>query len=65
VTLEQVPALRKYEGRWISLSLIDGSRIDECQLISVGRHRNGTLWVYSNGDDQFIALSDIVDYWAA
>jgi hypothetical protein len=65
VTAEQVPHFRKLEGHHISIALVDGSRLDDCQLISVSRHRNGTVWVYLNGDDCFIPIGDVIDFWEA
>lgn len=65
MTAEHVPVLRKLEGQTISISLADGSRIDCCQLVSVGRHRTTTLWVYSDGQDRFIPVEDVVDCWEA
>lgn len=65
MTREQVPTFRKLEGHHISLALVDGTRIDDCQLISVSRHRNGTVWVYTEGDDRFIPIADVIDFWEA
>lgn len=47
----------------MSLSLADGSRIDDCELLSSGRTRANSLWLFSNGHDTFIAHSDVVDLW--
>jgi hypothetical protein len=43
--------------------LADGSRIDDCQLVSTGRNRVGTLWVYTNGMDAFLPHDNVVDLW--
>lgn len=51
------------EGQSVSVALADGSRIDEATLVSVGRAKARTLWLYSNGADLFVAFSDIVDVW--
>ncbi len=56
---------RHLEGRQVSLALVNGSRIDDCSLVSVGRGRAVTLWVFSNGRDVFIPTSDVVDVWEA
>jgi hypothetical protein len=55
--------LKALEGGQVSLALADGSRIDDCQLVSAGRGRTGTLWVYTNGCDAFLSAEDIVDLW--
>ena len=55
--------LRVLEGRQVSLSLRDGSRIDDCQLVSAGRSTTETLWVFTNGQDVFIRLGDVLDVW--
>jgi len=51
------------EGRRISMSLSDGSRIDDCQLVSGGRSGARTLWVFTNGTDTFVPLYTVVDVW--
>jgi hypothetical protein len=55
--------LRRLEGRQIGVALAYGSRIDDCQLVSVGRQRLGTLWLYHNGHDIFVDSVSIVDVW--
>jgi hypothetical protein len=57
--------LRHLEGRQVSLALVNGSRIDDCSLVSAGRGRAATLWVFTNGHDAFIPVSDVVDIWEA
>jgi hypothetical protein len=61
-TLTEVRAL---EGRHVNLALADGSRIDDCQLISAGRGSADTVWIFTNGLDTFVPLADIVDAWEA
>jgi hypothetical protein len=51
------------EGRQVSVALGDGARIDDCQLVSAPRASAQTLWLFSNGDDVFVTLSDVVDVW--
>jgi hypothetical protein len=55
--------LRKLEGRQICVVLANGSRIDDCNLVSVGRGRVETLWIFTNGHDAFIRFSNVVDVW--
>lgn len=52
------------EGRRVSLSLSDGSRIDDCELVSA-RQSAPTVWLFVNGDDVFVPVIDITDAWEA
>ncbi len=49
------------EGRHVSVALADGSRIDDCELVSAGRHGVDSLWLYADGTDTFVALVDVTD----
>ena len=62
---EHVIQLRSLEGHRVSLALRDGSRIDNGQLISGGRNRARTLWLFAGGSDTFVAIDEIVDLWEA
>jgi hypothetical protein len=53
------------EGRQVSIALVDGNRIDDCQLISGGRPGTPTLWLYDNGADRFVPLCEVRDVWEA
>jgi hypothetical protein len=65
MTVERVIHLIGHlEGRRVSLALTDGSRLDDCELVSAGRG-NSTLWLYVNGGDLFVPVSDITDAWEA
>jgi hypothetical protein len=55
--------LHGLEGRQISVALRDGSRIDDCQLVSAPRACTDTLWLFSNGDDLFVRVTDVIDVW--
>ena len=52
--------LRSLEGRSVCVSLTDGSRLDDVSLVSA---RRKTLWVFSNGEDIFVSLDDVIDFW--
>lgn len=52
-----------YEGRRVSVALSDGTRIDDCQLVSAGRHGTRTAWLFVNGADRFVSLHRIADVW--
>jgi len=54
---------KKLEGHRVSVALADGSRIDDCELVSVGGGRRGHLWVHANGGDAFVPLSQVSDVW--
>ena len=47
----------------MSVSLADGSRIDDCQLVSAGRPGVQTLWVFCNGADTFVPLPAVLEVW--
>lgn len=55
--------LRSLEGRQVSVALADGSRIDDCQLVSAGRPGVHTLWVFCNGADTFVPPRDVLEVW--
>lgn len=57
--------LRELEGQHVSLALGDGSRIDDCQLVSVPRGQVDRVWICAGGRDIFVAVEDIADVWPA
>lgn len=57
--------LEALEGRRVGLAVRGGHRIDDCQLVSAGRGRTRTLWVFADGADTFVPLDDVVDLWEA
>ena len=65
MTRERLGALTALEGRKVSVALRSGERIDDSQLISAGRNRAGTLWLFTHGGDTFIAVEDVIDVWEA
>jgi len=60
---QAIEELRKFEGRQVSVALADGSRIDDCSLVSAGRGRADTVWVFVNGTDVFVRLAEVVAVW--
>jgi hypothetical protein len=56
-------ALRGFEGQQICVALVDGTRIDDCMLVSAGRGRAATVWVFAAGGDTFVRHDDILDVW--
>lgn len=59
----RIDALKTLEGRHVGIALRGGWRIDDCQLVSAGRSRVGTLWVFVDGEDTFLPVADVVDCW--
>lgn len=53
------------EGRQVCVALRNGSRIDDCQLVSAGRISTDTLWLFSNGADLFVSVDEVLDVWEA
>ena len=51
------------EGCRVSVALVDGSRIDDCELVSAGHQGVQSLWLYTNGADIFVPLADVTDLW--
>lgn len=60
MTAHQYRVLRTFEGQRVHLALVDGSRIDDCELVSA---RSRTVWVYTNGEDVFVPRDKVVDVW--
>lgn len=57
--------LSELEGRQVSVALDDGSRIDDCQLVSYGRRPVRTVWLVADGADVFIPLERVIEVWEA
>jgi hypothetical protein len=55
--------LTMLEGRQVSVALHDGTRIDDSNLVSSGRRRARTLWLFANGEDVFVPVDEVVDVW--
>jgi hypothetical protein len=47
----------------VNVALQDGTRIDDCQLVSGGRNSVPNLWLFTNGEDVFVARRDVLDVW--
>jgi hypothetical protein len=63
--MSSTKGLQLLEGQQVSVALRNGSRIDDCQLVSAGRATTTTLWLFSNGADVFVSLGEVVDVWEA
>ena len=55
--------LRSLQGRRVTMALADGTRIDDCQLISAWHPAKGSVWVFSNGCDTFIPMELVCHVW--
>jgi hypothetical protein len=60
---QPTPQLRTLEGHQVNVAFHDGSRIDDCQLISAGRPGTDTVWLFTQGMDVFLPTATIVDCW--
>ena len=56
-------SFRHLEGHHVSVALCDGSRLDDCELVSAGRAGNATLWLHDGADDRMVQAVDIVEVW--
>jgi hypothetical protein len=63
MTRKRLVELRGLQGHRVNLALTDGSRIDGCDLISIGLGGRAKAWVFSNGTDRFVPVTDVVDFW--
>lgn len=54
--------VRGLEGRKVHISLAGGSRLDAVVLVSA---RGSKLWVFTEGQDCFLPLDDVIDVWEA
>ncbi len=55
--------LRRLEGRHVGVQLSDGSRIDDCQLVSAARRGSATLWLVVDDDDRMLTLDEVAELW--
>jgi len=51
------------EGRRVNLALTNGTRLDDCELVSAGH--GPTLWLFVNGSDVFVSVDEVTDAWEA
>lgn len=58
-----IRSFRHLEGHHVSVALCDGSRLDDCELVSTGRGRAGTLWLHDGQDDRMVKAADVIDLW--
>ena len=54
--------LAALQGSRVNLALDDGTRLDDCELISLSRsQRVRTAWIVRGGDDTFVCVDAISD----
>ena len=63
MSVNRIHELKVLEGRRVGLAVSGGDRIDDCHLISAGRGRTRTLWVFANGADTFVPFDQVIDLW--
>jgi hypothetical protein len=63
MTRDVVARLVHLEGRRVSVAFTDGSRLDDCELVSTGHNGAQTLWLYANGADVFAAPENVIEIW--
>lgn len=59
----QSTRLHSFRGRRVSVALRDGTRIDDCHLVSVGRSSTSTVWLVSAGTDVFFLREELLAVW--
>jgi hypothetical protein len=64
MTRREGHGLRSYEGRRVSLALADGSRLDDCLLVSVGRGNAESAWLAAADHDLFVPWHEVLEVWA-
>jgi hypothetical protein len=57
--------LLELEGREVSLALADGSRLDAVTLVSAGRGRTPTVWLFAQGIDLLLPRRCVIAAWEA
>lgn len=57
-------SFRHLEGHHVSVALADGTRLDDCELVSAGRGAAASIWLHDGLDDRIVEAADILDVWA-
>ena len=55
--------LRTLQGRRVSIALADGTRIDDCHLMSAWYPERESVWVFNNGCDTFVPMEMVRNVW--
>jgi len=59
MSIEALHSMHSLEGRHVSVTLRDGSRIDDCRLVSAHRPGAQTVWLFVDGIDVFLPVAAI------
>jgi hypothetical protein len=59
--LQPVKKLRSLEGQPVAVLFVDGSRIDDWQLVSVTGGGEGSVWLLDDDVDVLIPLVEVAD----
>jgi hypothetical protein len=65
MSIEALPSMHSLEGRHVSVALRDGSRIDDCRLVSAHRPGAQTVWLFVDGMDVFLPVAAVAACSAA
>jgi hypothetical protein len=60
-----LPRMHSLEGRHVNVALRDGSRLDDCQLVSASRPGAQTVWLFVDGIDVFLPVAAVLEIWEA
>jgi hypothetical protein len=55
--------LQSLRGHQVSVALRDGTRVEDCRLVSTGRSATSTVWLVTNGVDIFVRREDLLAVW--
>jgi hypothetical protein len=61
---QRVKKLRPLEGHPVAVVLVDGSHIDDCQLVSVTGGGEGGVWLIDDDVDVLIPLLEVAELMA-
>jgi hypothetical protein len=55
--------LQSLRGRRVGVALRNGTRIDDCELVSAGRSATATVWLVANGADVLVRREELIAMW--
>jgi hypothetical protein len=59
--LQPVEKLRSLEGQPVAVVLVEGSHLDDCQLVSVPGGGEGSVWLLDDDANVLIPLVEVAD----
>ena len=61
---QRLYGLRALEGHHVGMTLVDGSRIDDWELVAVGAATPDLAWIWDTRNlHAFVPLADVAEYW--